>query len=746
MSRGRTTWLLAVALIGGALAWTDGAYAQSCVGQPNGTPCNDGVFCNGADSCSGGACVVHAGNPCPGPDGDGNCAESCNGATQSCTTNDPNGSACNDVNTCTTGDACQNGVCVSGGPASNGTPCSDGNDCTTGDTCQGGSCTSGAAAPNGTLCVDGLFCNGPDTCSSGSCSVHAGNPCPGPDGDGNCVESCNETLDNCASSDPNGSACSDGNTCTGGDTCQSGSCAAGPPVSNGTSCNDGNSCRTGENCQSGVCTGGTPVANGTGCNDGLSCTITDACQSGVCLGTGNPCPPSDPFCFENTPAFPCGDCRTAADCVEDPSFCRTASCDTIHQCGVVTNHAQCNDGQVCNGTEFCNVGTDSCAPGTPIPCNNPDFPVCANDLGGQCVECNIDPDCSDGLACTGLETCVAHVCVPGTPVDCSGQTTFCHLGVCLEPSGTCGTQPRNENQPCSDDNACTLNEHCVNGNCTGSIPNLCNDGNLCTDDSCIAPAGCSNEPNANACNDNSACTIGDQCSQGSCVGVPVVCDDGNYCNGAETCNPTTGCVIPGNPCCPGSVCNETLDTCVGCTGIPTAVAEGARYIKVILASHPSNVAIRVVGDPGDPQTSCVDLFVQTDGRLGATAVYRSVAAWGTVRIKDLKVYPEKKYRIQTDCGPSPRVNLSPCVTVQMWKRGDGNNDGVVDFSDLAKMVDFFQGFPPPGSTIGNFDFIGPDAPNPPGPCMVDGVLDFRDISVTVDTFQQVPNPCAKPCP
>ena len=74
----------------------------ACAGEPSvcapddGASCDDGVFCNGADTCDGGACSVHAGDPCPGTDGDGDCSESCNEGARNCTANDPNGSACDD--------------------------------------------------------------------------------------------------------------------------------------------------------------------------------------------------------------------------------------------------------------------------------------------------------------------------------------------------------------------------------------------------------------------------------------------------------------------------------------------------------------------------------------------------------------------------------------------------------------------------------------------------------------------------
>jgi hypothetical protein len=55
-------------------ATVDGA----CTFFDDNSPCSDGVFCNGPDTCLDGQCVLHAGYPCPGRhDGDGDCRESC---------------------------------------------------------------------------------------------------------------------------------------------------------------------------------------------------------------------------------------------------------------------------------------------------------------------------------------------------------------------------------------------------------------------------------------------------------------------------------------------------------------------------------------------------------------------------------------------------------------------------------------------------------------------------------------------
>ncbi len=133
-----------------------------------------------------------------------------------------------------------------------GTPCdTDGDPCTNVGFCFSGTCMNEIPVPNGTSCEDGLFCTGSDTCQSGVC-VGGSDPCPGPDGDGDCSERCNETADACTRNDPNGSGCNDGNVCTTGDTCGAGACF-GVNAPNGTSCaSDGTFCNGAEECQSGL--------------------------------------------------------------------------------------------------------------------------------------------------------------------------------------------------------------------------------------------------------------------------------------------------------------------------------------------------------------------------------------------------------------------------------------------------------------------------------------------------------------
>ncbi|MBI5509899.1 MAG: hypothetical protein HY903_14175 [Deltaproteobacteria bacterium] len=84
----------------------------------------------------------------------------------------------------------------------------------------------------------------------------------------------------------------------------------------------------------------------------------------------------------------------------------------------------------------------------------------------------------------------------------------------------------------------------------------CDDGNPCTDDWFVrATETCEHENNRAACNDDNACTGGDQCFDGACRGVGFTCDDDNVCT-KNLCDPAQGCVYP-----PDSVFCDDADFC-----------------------------------------------------------------------------------------------------------------------------------------------------------------------------------------
>jgi hypothetical protein len=219
-----------------------------------------GTACTGDDQCNGTGTAV-----CAQADGDNVCCDTeCAGTCESClaaNTDDVDGvCAPNTVDTdpdtdCdTTGlaNACNTGNCIGTAaackPLPNLTVCdTDSGECDVADTCNGtslsctdtfepattfcgagitepicqpndkcngtGTCINGAAAGNGVNCQDALFCDGVETCQGGTCTAPAIPPCPGPDGDTDCVESmCDEGTDTCAY-DGDGAACMGGVCC-----------------------------------------------------------------------------------------------------------------------------------------------------------------------------------------------------------------------------------------------------------------------------------------------------------------------------------------------------------------------------------------------------------------------------------------------------------------------------------------------------------------------------------------------------
>jgi hypothetical protein len=87
------------------------APATGCVHTNNTNPCDDGNLCTQTDTCQGGVCVGSDVVTCS-PLDQCHVAGTCNPATGFCShPSAANGTACNDGNPCTVGDACVNGVC-----------------------------------------------------------------------------------------------------------------------------------------------------------------------------------------------------------------------------------------------------------------------------------------------------------------------------------------------------------------------------------------------------------------------------------------------------------------------------------------------------------------------------------------------------------------------------------------------------------------------------------------------------------
>ncbi|MEZ4461526.1 MAG: hypothetical protein R3E66_17760 [bacterium] len=271
----------------------------------------------------------------------------------------------------------------------------------------------------------------------------------------------------------------------------------------------------------GTCDPATPstwsgVADGTPCDDSDVCTFNTACSAGACVGTD-------------------------VDC-SDGNECTTDSCDPIQGCSsvAVDDGTACDDASACTTSDLCVAG--ECT-GQALSCD--DGNECTDDVCDDvtgCANTNNTASCDDGDPCTTGDTCGDGVCNSGGPESCDDQNP-CTIDVC---HAVAGCQHLPTNNPC----------------CSGQV-SICDDGDPCTTDICDpTTADCSYTLNTASCNDGNACTENDTCNAGTCSGSPRSCDDGNSCT-VDTCNINQGCFhAPQNSgsCDDGLACS-TGDTC-----------------------------------------------------------------------------------------------------------------------------------------------------------------------------------------
>lgn len=198
---------------------------------------------------------------------------------------------------------------------------------------------------------------------------------------------------------------------------------------------------------------------------------------------------------------------------------RTVGCGDEDPCG------GCDDGNPCT-RDVCDryntSGTISCDP---------------DDYDYRCVY----PSVPDGTSCGGGNVCVGGVCGENLCADCEDDGDECTRD-CDYATGSCDYLPIREGA------ACDTGQHsgiCISGVCTACEELDCDDGNLCTHDSC-------------------------NLERGGCVNEPIICPGTNQC-AQGVCNPATGeCTNPpmdGEPCWGNSVWGWLAlcegDTCVG---------------------------------------------------------------------------------------------------------------------------------------------------------------------------------------
>ena len=386
------------------------------------------------------------------------------------------------------------------------------------------------------------------------------------DDDNDCTEDLCEGVDGCAFEPLEGTTCDDLNPCTVTDHCVSGDC-----VGTAVQCDDGNPC-TDDLCdgQSGCIF----EANSDICDDGDPCTIGDLCVEGECQGTAVEC---DCVADTDCAAFEDGDlcngtlycdksgvqfkCAVAPDTIVvcpppagPDAACLQASCAPVTGACSLTpaNEGQvCSDGDQCTYGESCFQGT--CSGGAELNCN--DANQCTADScnpDSGCQHSPVNGGCNDGDSCTGPDACFDGQCAAGPPLNCDDNNQ-CTADNC---DSALGCTHLYLDQGCDDGNQCTMGDHCEGGLCLPSSMLGCDDGNPCTDDSCNSQTGCLHTHNNAACSDGNQCSSNDYCQDGTCQpGEELDCEDNNQCT-EDVCNPLLGCLLTNN----AGVCDD-VDPC-----------------------------------------------------------------------------------------------------------------------------------------------------------------------------------------
>ncbi len=371
--------------------------------------------------------------------------------------------------------------------------------------------------------------------------------------------------------------------------------------------------------------GATPCTEASECNDDIDCTV-DTCTAGLCENTTDNSVCDNNLYCDGTEICdpPNGDANTG--CVagtnpcDDVIGCTIDSCDENNDaCTNTPNSGLCDDGLFCTGTEICDIqngdpvtgclaGTDPC-----IDAFSCTVDAC-DDNNDSCTNTPTSSLCDDTLFCTGTETCDPQNgdpntgCVAGTnpcidayscTVDscddnndsCTHTATssLCDDTLFCTGTETCDPQNGDPNtgcvtgsDPCIDAYSCTV-DSCDDNNdsCTNTATSsLCDDTLYCSGvETCDPQNG---DPNtgcvagtAVVCDDSLSCTT-DFCDENNntCQSVPVNvnCDNGQFCDGVEICDPqngapVTGCLAGTNiDCndglsCTGDSCDEQNDVC-----------------------------------------------------------------------------------------------------------------------------------------------------------------------------------------
>ena len=555
---------------------------------------NDGFVCGPSycdaltfyqeQSCSGGTCPDYTTLDCDADDGNECTYPVCDDQSGCSQANQPSSHECAPAK-CENDDFYKAVTCTGSGTCSDQLPqdCDDGKSCTS-DTCDPGLGCLHSPTNEGQACVTHLGQDG--KCTNGVCKTECtlDDEC---DDEFDCTaDSCNTVSGKCEHV-PQQQLCDDVNQCTD-DSCVEGSGCV--HVNNTVLCGTSR-CENGDFYAQVFCSNGScPAQVPKDCDDGRICTDDSCDDVNGCTHSNNTVPCASAKC-EGTNYFPGVLCANGTCPPQVPQSCNdnnvcngTETCDPSSGC-VQGTPLGCNDNDPCNGTETCHP-TQGCLPGTPLVCDDGDkcngTETCVTGTGCQGGTPLV---CEDGDVCNGVKSCDPGIgCfMAQLPLNCD-DANVCTDDTC-DPATGCGNT--NNTLQCAyqycEDGTYYPTLYCDAGACPAPTPVDCDDGNICTDDTCDPDTGCVNTNNTEPCNDADPCTRDDACSSGHCAGTHYACDSPGQCETSTgaTCNGDGTCTYPtapmdAMPCEDGNLCTEG-ETCAGGTcigGSPVSCDDG----------------------------------------------------------------------------------------------------------------------------------------------------------------------------
>lgn len=373
----------------------------------------------------------------------------------------------------------------------------------------------------------------------------------------------------------------------------------------------------------------------------------------------------------------------------------------------------CADGIFCNGEEICD--NNVCVSGGFV-CD--DENICTDDVCNEGFQtCNYIPLTGDfdqdGIYCNGVDQCIDGVFVQGTPIDCN-DSNQCTNDSCNEVTDECDNIPNTNS--CNDFDKCTDNDACSGGMCTGDpipfcIPctfdSDCEDNIECTINDCDDVLGvCRFIPDNGACMDDGVFCNGPEI----CLGL-----DGDPVTGCESAGePCDDCTEEFGCACDTPVVNAVSSRYIEI--IPPAGGNAiALVVTSCGGSNPQYVGAWNAQNDLLPIDLTLDGPI--DGGAAklvddpADALWLTPAEWGdVVWVTGVFVAPNTTFMVQADCGSPGSPSLTAAASVTTWKFGDIDGNGTANLADALAGVQAFQNLFVEGNTKIRAD-IAPCNPN-----------------------------------